>query len=99
MMSLRKAINDKCRECTADPLDAGSPSRQIAVCIDNDCPLHPVRPITCTELPLRLLEGYGVRPEQLDERARALVGVVAPVSADIHIGQLPSESDALGSES
>jgi hypothetical protein len=99
MKSLRKAINAKCRECATDPLDAGSPARQIAACIDNDCPLHSVRPITCTELPLRLLEGYGVRPEQLDERARALVEVTPLIPADDHIGQLQSKQNAFGGES
>lgn len=99
MTSLRKAINDKCRECTVDPLDAGSPSRQIAACIDNNCPLHCVRPITCTELPLRLLERYGVRPEQLDERARALVEATPLIPADAHIGQLQSMHNAFGGES
>jgi len=47
-------------------------------------------------LPLRLLEGYGVRPEQLDERARALVRITPPVPADGHIGQLQSKNDAFG---
>ena len=45
-MSLRKAVNAKCRQCTYDPFDAGTAAQQIAVCIDSDCPLHPVRPLT-----------------------------------------------------
>ena len=89
--SIRKAINQKCFECTVDPLDAGSPARQIAACIDTDCPLHSVRPITCTELPLRLLEGWGVRPDQLDARARALVGKTPPTPADGRNGPLPGK--------
>ena len=72
-MSLREGINAMCRDCTFDPLDAGGPSHQIAACICSDCPLHPVRPVTCTQLPTRLLEAWHVRPEQLDARARALV--------------------------
>lgn len=72
-MSLRKAINAKCRECTYDPLDVGTAAQQIAVCTDSDCPLHPVRPITTKRLPISLLEAYRVDPLTLDDRARGLV--------------------------
>ena len=72
-MSLRKAVNAKCRECPYDPLDVGTAAQQIAVCTDSDCPLHPVRPITSKSLPVSLLEAYRVDPLILDERARGLV--------------------------
>ena len=72
-MSLRKAVNAKCRECTYDPLDVGTAAQQIAVCTDSDCPLHPVRPITTKRLPISLLEAYKVDPLTLDDRARGLV--------------------------
>ena len=72
-MSLRKAINAKCRECTYDPLDVGTAAQQIAVCTDSGCPLHPVRPITTKRLPISLLEAYRVDPLTLDDRARVLV--------------------------
>jgi hypothetical protein len=81
-MSLREAFNAKCRECTYDPLDVGGPSHQIAACISSDCPLHTVRPITCTQLPLRLLDAWHVRPDQLDARARALVWEAPPTSGN-----------------
>ena len=45
-MSLRKAINDKCKECIYDP-DAtglGSALNQITSCEITDCPLWAVRP-------------------------------------------------------
>ena len=72
-MSLRKAVNAKCRQCTYDPLDVGTAAQQIAVCTDSDCPLHPVRPITTKRLPISLLEAYRVDPLTLDDRARGLV--------------------------
>ena len=72
-MSLRKAVNAKCRECTYDPFDAGTAAQQIAVCIDFDCPLHSVRPLTTKRLPISLLEAYNVDPLKLDVRARGLV--------------------------
>ena len=72
-MSLRQAVNAKCRECTYHPLDVGTAAQQIAVCTDSDCPLHPVRPITTKRLPISLLEAYRVDPLTLDDRARGLV--------------------------
>ena len=72
-MSLRKAVNAKCREYTYDPFDAGTAAQQIAVCIDSDCPLHSVRPITTKRLPISLLEAYNVDLLKLDVRARGLV--------------------------
>ena len=94
--SLREAINVKCRECTYDPLDVGGASHQIAACISSDCPLHPVRPITCTRLPLRLLEAWHVHPEQLDARARALVREALPTSEDGQNGPSQSKEEISG---
>ena len=45
-MSLRKAINDKCRDCIYDPLAGGTWLKQVELCVCTDCPLYPVRPIT-----------------------------------------------------
>ena len=72
-MSLRKAINAMCRQCTYDPSDVGTAAQQIAACTSKDCPLHPVRPITTKQLPVSLLAAYRVDPLELDERARGLV--------------------------
>lgn len=46
MPSLRKAINDKCRECIYDPHAAGAWRQQVSACTSPDCPLYPVRPTT-----------------------------------------------------
>ena len=46
-MSLRKAINDKCKECIYDPLSGlGNWRQQVTGCTSTDCPLYPVRPIS-----------------------------------------------------
>ena len=45
-MSLRKAINNKCRECLYDPIGGnGTWLNQVADCTSFSCALHSVRPI------------------------------------------------------
>ena len=46
-MSLRKAINDKCKECIYDPYAKGLGSwrQQVKDCTSPDCPLFRVRPL------------------------------------------------------
>lgn len=44
-MSLRRAINDKCKECSFDPIGGnGTWRQQTAACTSKTCPLWPVRP-------------------------------------------------------
>ena len=45
-MSLRKAIDAKCRDCAYDELDRGNWRRQIEACTSTGCPLWPHRPVT-----------------------------------------------------
>jgi len=46
MASLRKAINEKCKECIYDPVGGtGSHLAQIKACTSYSCPLYPVRPM------------------------------------------------------
>jgi hypothetical protein len=87
-MSLREAVNKKCRDCAYDPLDAGSAAQQIACCISMDCPLHPVRPVTAKIIPRSLLDAYHIDPQQLDERARGLVTSNQTASGDGQIDLL-----------
>jgi hypothetical protein len=43
--SLRRAIDEKCRSCTYDPLSGlGTWRQQVGSCHISDCPLHSVRP-------------------------------------------------------
>jgi hypothetical protein len=72
-MSLRKAINAKCRVCIHETLDKGSAAQQIACCTISECPLHFVRPITATLIPQQLLDHWRISIDLLCERARLLV--------------------------
>lgn len=48
-MSLRKAINDKCRECIYDERGGGTWRQQVEACTAFKCPLYPVRPVSATQ--------------------------------------------------
>jgi hypothetical protein len=71
--SLRAAINAKCRECTYDPADKGSAAQQIACCTSDDCPLHPVRPVTAKTIPLALLAHWGITADKLGDRVSVII--------------------------
>ena len=43
-MSMRKAINDKCKDCIYDPLAGGTWREQVAQCSCVTCPLWTLRP-------------------------------------------------------
>ena len=43
-MSLRKAINEKCKDCIYDKLGEGNWRQQVTACTCTTCPLYPVRP-------------------------------------------------------
>ncbi|MEE9354306.1 MAG: hypothetical protein V3U75_01820 [Methylococcaceae bacterium] len=45
-MSLRKAINQKSRECIHDEKAAGTWLKQVEDCTSYQCPLYLVRPLT-----------------------------------------------------
>lgn len=44
-VSLRHAINQRCRDCIVDPLSRGSWREQVAACTSGNCALHAVRPV------------------------------------------------------
>ena len=45
VVSLRKSINDKCKECIYDPIAGGGTWRQqVEKCTSPNCPLFEVRP-------------------------------------------------------
>lgn len=48
MASLRKAINDKCKECIYDPGVPGNGTwrKQVDNCTATNCPLYIVRPVS-----------------------------------------------------
>lgn len=45
-LSLRKSINEKCRECIYDEYGGGTWREQIEACTSPGCPLYGVRPIS-----------------------------------------------------
>lgn len=45
MRSLRKAINEKCRDCSYDRMDKGTWRQQVEDCRCPDCALYTVRPL------------------------------------------------------
>ena len=75
--SLRKAINNMCKDCSYDKYDKGTWRQQIAACTISECPLHEVRPINedhvFTYLTIDLLNHWQIKPEELDERARSIL--------------------------
>jgi|TARA_R110002096_G_C14605202_1_gene723000 hypothetical protein len=44
--SLRRAINDKCKDCIYDPVEDGTWLKQVENCEIPTCPLWRVRPVT-----------------------------------------------------
>lgn len=44
-LSLREAVDAKCRECIYDELEPGRWKQQVAACTATSCPLYPVRPL------------------------------------------------------
>lgn len=45
-MSLRAAINGKCRDCIYDPCAPGNWRQQVTGCTITPCSLHPYRPLS-----------------------------------------------------
>jgi hypothetical protein len=48
--SMRKAINDKCKECIYDAVSGtGTWRQQVEACTSRSCSLYAVRPLACGE--------------------------------------------------
>jgi hypothetical protein len=50
MASLKKCIEEKCKDCIYDPLAGGTWREQVESCRSTKCPLWAVRPITVATL-------------------------------------------------
>ena len=59
-MSLRKAINAKCRDCIFDDLAAGTWLQQVTLCSSPKCQLYGVRPKSTRPIPDSVLNYYQV---------------------------------------
>ena len=45
-ISLRKSINEKCKDCTYDPMGEGNWRQQVGDCRVKVCALWPIRPVS-----------------------------------------------------
>lgn len=57
-MSLRKAINQHCKQCIHDPEAPGTWRAQVTLCSVKSCPLWSVRPRTTRAIPDSVLAAY-----------------------------------------
>jgi hypothetical protein len=46
MPSMRRAINEKCKDCIFDPAEPGNWRQQVTGCTSEDCALFPLRPMS-----------------------------------------------------
>ena len=71
--SLRRCINEKCKECIFDPHgETGTWRQQVTLCTSWNCPLYPVRPLA-DAVPEFYLKKVRCNPEKMDARSRALI--------------------------
>ena len=70
-MSLRKRINQNCKDCIYDPYAAGTWRQKVTLCSVKTCEFHDVRPKTSYPIPNSVLTFYGVNltsfERELDE--------------------------------
>ena len=59
-MSLRKCINEKCRDCIYDSFAPGTWRQQVFLCSVKSCALYDVRPKPTCLIPESTLRWYGV---------------------------------------
>ena len=58
-MSLRKCINEKCRDCIYDSFAPGTWLQQVSLCSVKSCALYDVRPKPTRPIPESVLSYYG----------------------------------------
>jgi hypothetical protein len=59
-MSLRKRVNEKCKDCIYDPTVPGTWRQQVSLCSAISCPLWDVRAKPASPIPESTLRWYGV---------------------------------------
>jgi hypothetical protein len=59
-MSLRRVINEKCKDCIYDAASSGTWRQQVALCSVKSCTLYDVRPKSTSPIPESILRWYGV---------------------------------------
>ncbi|MDA9568286.1 hypothetical protein N9S37_03655 [Gammaproteobacteria bacterium] len=63
-MSLRKPVDEKCKDCIYDPTAAGTWRQQVFLCSANSCPLWRIRAKPTSPIPESTLRWYGVDLDQ-----------------------------------
>lgn len=61
-MSLRRRINQNCRDCIYDEMAMGTWRQQVTLCTVNSCAFHKIRPKTTKPIPLTVLSYYQAKP-------------------------------------
>ena len=59
-MSLRKRVDEKCKDCIYDPTAPGTWRQQVFLCSAISCPLWRVRAKPSSPIPESTLRWYGV---------------------------------------
>ena len=72
-MSLRKAVNEKCRDCIHDDLAPGTWLQQVILCSDESCPLWKLRPKSKSSIPESVLSSHVVKSGKSQDLAADLV--------------------------
>lgn len=78
-MSLRKAINAKCKSCAYDSCAAGSWRQQTTMCSVTVCPLWPQRPRTAAKIPDSVLRHHGIDPNEFKHDSNS------PIQAPLYL--------------
>ena len=65
-MSLRRRINQNCRDCIYDEMAMGTWRQQMTLCTVNSCAFHEIRPKTTKPIPLTVLSYYQAKPVEYD---------------------------------
>ena len=73
-MSLRKCINEKCRDCIYDSIVPGTWRQQVTLCSAKSCALYDVRPKSTRPIPESVLSYYGVNLAEYQALITTLIG-------------------------
>jgi hypothetical protein len=63
-MSLRKAINQHCKDCVYDEIATGTWRQQVTLCSVKSCALYEVRPKSTRPILESVLSYYGVENDE-----------------------------------
>ena len=67
-MSLRKAINQNCKDCVYDEIATGTWRQQASLCSVKSCALYAVRPKSTRPIPESVLSYYEVENDQYQDK-------------------------------